>query len=192
MLIFPNGGYFLQPSNNMTTSKTFMPTNFELYVNGSLKNFAINPDGGPLQKNAWYYFDFHFKVTSPTDFTIRVNGQQVLSMSPPVSPSVNELFMFGWQNGCGATTWGVDMWMDAFVLSSSPVHAPSEVWLCPTASETDMSHCAWQLQESIADTSESFIFRRSGNGVTIPPGTGYLKIRNQKQQLSPGIAITVP
>lgn len=143
-------------------------------------------------KLRWYYFDFHAKVTSPTDFTLRVNGTEVVSLSPPVmSQRPSELLMFGWPNGCGRETWGVDAWFDGFVLSSRPVSAPSEVWLCPTADETDMSRCVWQFQESISDTSESFTFRKKGGRNTIKPGTRYIMIRNQKRQSSAGLAVSV-
>jgi hypothetical protein len=192
----PNGGWLIQPANGIGSRSN--PRDFQYFSNGRPNGgvhatFAFSPDRGRVLSNRWYYVDLHFKNTATTDFTMRVNGQEVVSFRPPVTDSVNNLFMApGIINACGTATWGLDEWFDAFVYSTSQVYAPSEVWLCPAAGETDMARCVWQFPETVSDTSNVFIFRKTGGRVKIPAGTAYVKVRNQERELSAGIAVTVP
>jgi hypothetical protein len=199
---FNNTGFYLMPTSfNLVTNTTWMPTTFDIISNadGSRTAFNINPDGGQLEKQKWYWIDGHSKTSSTTDFTLRVNGIQVYSGSPTANytNNQNDYFPIGFINGCGSTSYGLDVWLDGMSYASQRVYPPSEVWLCDGSGDNPRTGpaaagCVWQFTTTISDTSDVFTFRKTGNGVTVPSGTGYLFVVNQERELSAGIAVTVP
>jgi hypothetical protein len=177
-LTFP--AYYIQPSGGSTR-----PNNF-LVVYDATNHYGQIPSG-QLQNDRWYLIEAHVKTSSPTVFTLWVDGTQVFNgtdMKPGVAiPG----WLFGLVNLCNTTsTFSVDHWIDGMAVGNTRIYGSATV---EVGNNSNYSSATKKVQalEKIADDQVVFRLDTSGLG----SGPYYVWVRNNAQQLSPAFLLNV-
>jgi hypothetical protein len=173
------------------------PSRFRTAVAGSANSVAFNSPEGAIAQDQWYTLEVHHNNTrGATHREIFIYGASVLSDTPAHSETNTQGLQIGTINACGTEPWDVETYFDEIAVATERIFPASEIWLCDESTFASAT-CVAQPPTTISDTEIIFAFRKTGitktgTNRTIPRGTRFIFVRNQRRQVSAGMAVTVP
>lgn|GEM_PF-5852139 len=84
----------------------------------------VNNPTGQFQPQRWYDFMGHWKSSSPRLNEYWVEGQQLLSLDPGITDSINTI-LIGMVNIGASQAVDITTWMDAFSWGSTQIYGPT-------------------------------------------------------------------
>ena len=177
-MLVTTGGFYVQPHSGTT-----LPTTFVGVVDGVTMHGNI--PSGQLQNDRWYLVEAHIKNSSPTNFTVWIDGTQILTRTPNTGPLIDTI-LFGFVNLC-STNSAFDLyhWFDGLAIGSSRIYGSAivEVGNSPNYSTATKKV---QALEKIADDQVVFRLDTSGLG----SGPYYVWVTNNRRLTTPAFFLT--
>ncbi len=168
-------GQYTQPRYG---SSSALPTEIDMTYDSQGHGYAVT---NFLQNNRWYCFEIRNKTSSPTNFTVWVDGVLIASVSPAIgSQGTMERVLFGMINMCCQGP-GFDLtnWIDNFTVSTSRVY-PSSFIAIGNSSDYATATKVYQAPVYLSDTSVQITANLLGLGA----GPYYLWVTNNRQERS--------